>query len=557
MNPTVLTLPDPLPLARTRSGNPATPAPAARRLRVAIVNPKFEPSYWGFDFALPLMPGDRRCWVVTGALPALAALAPSHCDVEIVDENVEDINFERLRDFDVVGVTGMIVQRVRMHEILQGLRGGQAIVAVGGPYASVAEDAFEGLCDTVFVGEAEETWPVFLEAVARDAPLQKRYRQPDRTDMASVPTPRYDLVRGQRYVMASLQFSRGCPFMCEFCDIITVFGRRPRLKTPVQMLAELDQILAAGFRSCFLVDDNFIGNKGKAKELLRAIVDWQRARNFPLVLVTEASINLADDEEMLALMTAANFRQVFVGIESPSKEALISMHKTQNVRGDSLEAKLQRIRDGGLVVNGGFIVGFDTDTEEVFDQQFEFIQRSGIAQATVAILSPIPTTPLYERLRDEGRLDFSDPDVAFHPRLMSRAALKAGFDDLLRRLYAPEAYFERLFAGYAGSAPFRRLALTRNPRGVGARLRSWLAAARQGIALGRAMARDGQLWRLVGSYAGAWQRYNRPLRDEAIPFASFIGLCVVHWHYYKLSRLPRKAGFGTVLDLAHEPSAAS
>ena len=551
---TVLPLLDPLP--RTRVEDAATPLPEPRRLRVCIVNPKFEPSYWSLDFALPLMDGDRRCWVVTGALPALAALAPAHCEVEIVDENVEAIDFARLREFDVVGVTGMIVQRARMRQILQQLRGGRATVVVGGPYASVAEDAFEGLCEAVFAGEAEETWPEFLTAFAQGRPVRKLYRQADRTDMATVPTPRYDLIRGQHYKIASLQFSRGCPFLSEFCDIITVFGRRPRLKSPAQMLAEFDAILDAGFRTCFLVDDNFIGNKTKAKELLRAVVDWQQARGTPLVLATEASINLADDEEMIALMVAANFRQVFIGVETPSKEALIGMHKLQNVRGDSLEAKLQRIRDGGLVIRAGFIVGFDTDTLDVFDQQYEFIQRSGIAQSTIAILSPIPTTPLYDRLRDEGRLDSSDPDVAFHPKLMSREALKAGFDDLLRRVYAPKAYFERLFAGYAGSSDFRRLAASRNPRGLRAVL-SWLGGVRQALRLAGALAREGQFLAVAGAYAHAWRRLNRPLGREAIPFAVFIGLCVVHWHCYRLSRLPRRAGFGTVLDLAHDSPAVA
>lgn len=511
------------------------------------------------DFVLPLMDGDKRCWVVTGALPALAALAPSHCTVELIDENVEAINFDRIASFDVVGITGMIVQRDRMRAILTRLKGASATVVVGGPYVSVAPDTFDGLCDAMFIGEAEETWPAFLTDLGHGLPIQQRYQQLEKSDMQQVPPPRYDLVKSAHYMTASLQFSRGCPFLCEFCDIITIFGRKPRLKTKEQMIAEFDAIVSAGFRSCFLVDDNFIGNKAKAKELLRALVEWQRSQAQPVMFSTEASINLADDQELLDLMVAANFRQVFIGIETPSKAALIETRKLQNIRGDSIEEKIQRIRDSGLVVQAGFIVGFDSDSASIFDEQFEFIQNSGITQSLVAILSPIPTTPLYERLQAEGRLDLSDPDVAFHPKQMSREVLKNGFDKLMRRLYAPETYFERLFRGYAGSPDFRRIRAAQQPEG------NWrtgtyslLAGLKQAIPLARTLARHGQLRRLGGTYLKVWRQHNRPLGKEAITFSAFVAMCCVHWHFFKLSRQPRRAGFGTVLDLlqGQEPVAA-
>jgi radical SAM superfamily enzyme YgiQ (UPF0313 family) len=264
-------------------------SPPPRALSVCLINPRFEPSYWGYHYALPVLPGDKRCWMVTGALPALAALAPAHCSVVLIDENVETIDFEQLSGFDVIGVTGMIVQAQRMREILQCLQGLKAKIVIGGPYVSVAEAQFVGLCDCRFVGEAEETWPGFLMALGRDQPVLERYQQPERTDMETVPPPRYDLIKAGRYVLATLQFSRGCPFLCEFCDIITIFGRKPRLKTPGQVIAEVEAIRAAGFRQCFLVDDNFIGNKVKAKELLRALISWQRARGFPISFTAEAS----------------------------------------------------------------------------------------------------------------------------------------------------------------------------------------------------------------------------------------------------------------------------
>jgi radical SAM superfamily enzyme YgiQ (UPF0313 family) len=522
-----------------------------RRLSVCIINPRYDPSYWGFDFSLPLMPGDKRYSNVTGALPALAALAPPHCDVELIDENVEPIDFSALERYDVVGVTGMIVQGARMREILHELAKLPTTVVVGGAYVSVSEATFADLCDVRFIGEAEETWPAFLTALAAGDPIAARYEQADKTDMAKVPPPRLDLVKADRYQMASLQFSRGCPFLCEFCDIITVFGRRPRVKTVTQMMAEFDAVHRAGFQTCFLSDDNFIGNKKEAKLLLRALVAWQRERGYPLQFYTEASINLADDAELIELMAAANFRQVFIGIESPRRASLAETRKVQNIQGDALEAKVQRVRDGGLVVIAGFIVGFDADDEAIFDEQFEFIERTGIAQAPVALLTPIPTTPLYARLEAEGRLDFTDPDVIFHPKLMTRETLKRGYSRLLHRLYEPEAYFGRLFRGYRGSPAFRRRravmdAAVSRRRGVTAWAGRTIGGVRQSFKLGLALARAKLLRRLGIAYAKIWLGENLPLGRDALPFHTFVHACVIHWHFYNVIRLPRKVSFGSI-----------
>lgn len=522
-----------------------------KRLSVCLINPRFEPSFWGFEFALPLMPGDKRSWVVTGALPALAALCPPNCEVNLVDENVEEIDFAKLAKFDVIGVTGMVVQQRRMREILLQLRGSSALVVVGGPYVSVAEQVFEDLCDVRFIGEAEETWPEFLNALSRSEPVQSRYEQAHRTDMENVPAPRYDLVKAPRYMMASLQFSRGCPFRCEFCDIITIFGRKPRLKTVAQMLSEFDAIASAGFRACFLVDDNFIGNRVRAKELLKALVDWQRRHRYPLSLFTEVSINLAEDDELIEMMVAANFRQVFIGIESPRMASLQETLKQQNIRGVSLRDKVQRIRDGGLVVQAGFIVGFDNDDPSIFDEQFSFIQEAGIANAMVSVLSPTPTTPLFDRLQVEGRLDFSDPEVIFHPKGMTREVLKSSHRDLTRRLYEPNAYFERLFRGYSSSPAFRQRraaqdALSTPPRIAAAHLRATMAGLTQALRLARAAARARLLRKLCGAYVAAWFRYNRPLGREAVPFCAFVSVCVTHWHLYNVSRSYSVENFGSI-----------
>jgi radical SAM superfamily enzyme YgiQ (UPF0313 family) len=522
-----------------------------RPLSVCIINPRYEPSFWGFDYALPLMPGNKRYSNVTGALPALAGLAPAHCEVVLLDENVEAIDYEALRRFDVIGVTGMIVQAGRMREILLELKKLPAKVVVGGAYVSVAEEWFEGLCDVRFIGEAEETWPAFLTGLAAGEKVAERYEQSEKTDMRTVPTPRFDLIDTARYQMASLQFSRGCPFLCEFCDIITVLGRRPRVKSVEQMIKEFDAVHRAGFHTCFLSDDNFIGNKKEAKALLRALIDWQKVRGYPLQLYTQASINLADDAELIDLMTEANFRSVFIGIESPRKESLVETRKVQNIMGDSIEAKIQRVRDGGLVVNAGFIIGFDSDDETIFEEHFDFIQRNGIAQAAVGILTPIPTTPLYARLKAEGRLDLTDSAVIFYPKQMTKETLKVRYAALTRRLYEPEAYFGRLFDGYEGSPAFRsryaeREAMVRGRRTLWADMLRIASGLLDSGRFALALKRDKLLRRLGGSYLKIWLTRNVPLGRDAIRFEVFVRLCIVHWHFFKIIHLPMKNRFGAV-----------
>jgi radical SAM superfamily enzyme YgiQ (UPF0313 family) len=523
-----------------------------RPLRVCVINPRYEPSFWGYDFALPLQPGDKRCWMVSGTLPALAALAPAHCTVELVDENVEEIDFDNMDRFDVIGVTGMVVQAKRMHEILHRLRGAKGKVIVGGPYCSVAESQFKELCDTRFIGEAEETWPEYLIALGRGEEVADRYEQAAKSDMEKVPTPRYDLVKSKHYAMASLQFSRGCPFLCEFCDIITIFGRRPRMKTNAQMIAEFEAVRDAGFRLCFLVDDNFIGNKAKAKDLLRALVEWQKENGYPLKFVTEASINLADEPELMALMVEANIVQVFIGIESPRASSLSEIQKIQNVRGDSQMAKLQRIRDNGIVPFCGFIVGFDNDDEAIFDEQYNFIQEAGVALALVAMLTPIPTTPLYDRLKAEGRLDYSDSELIFHPKNMSRETLKRGYADLMQRLYTPEAFFERLIKGYARSESYRRIRKSHDgkiKRNSGTRrMKQIVGGTVQSVKLARVLSKAGLLGSLGRSYVDIYFKKNRALGRDAIAFGSFVGLCMEHWHFFNIANGPRRGAFGAVLE---------
>ena len=416
---------------------------------IVLISPRFEASYWGLEHAMPIL--GRKANQPPAALPLLAALTPVGHTVTLIDENIAPIDFERCARADIVGLTGMIVQRRRMLEILTELKRRGAFTVVGGPWVSVSEDYFGALADVLVVGEAEESWPRFLAdwEVGRHA---ARYEQADRTDMSRVPVPRFDLLDMRQYVFGGVQFSRGCPFTCEFCDIIVMYGRRPRIKTVPQVLAELDALRRAGMEVVFIVDDNLIGNKKAIKEVLRGVVAWQRQHAFPLTFFTEASIDLAEDHELMRLMVEANVLHVFVGIETPSEAALRETRKLQNIRrGLSLLERVHAIQDAGLEVWSGVMVGFDSDDETIFETQRRFVADARIASSMIGMLTAIPTTPLHARLAAAGRLDPADhPAYGTNviPARLGRAALRDGYRRLLTDLHEPVAFFARLDSLY-------------------------------------------------------------------------------------------------------------
>lgn len=512
------------------------PDPSSRTLTICLINPRFEPSYWGFDYALPLYPGDRRSTMINGALPSLAGLCGHH-HVRLIDENVEEIDWDEVARHDIVGVTGMNVQRKRQFEILERLKSMDVFVAVGGPYVSVKEDIFEGFCDAMFIGESEYTWPKFLDDFAAGRPTESRYEQSERTDMTLVPAPRYDLLKVNRYASGSLQFSRGCPFQCEFCDIIVIFGRKPRNKEPEQVVAELEAMRQAGFFSAMVVDDNFIGNKKKAKAVLRAIRDWQIEHDYPLRLNTEASINLADDPVLMDLLYEANFRSIFIGIETPRAESLKETKKFQNTHGDSLEDKLGRIQKAGLDISAGFIVGFDNDDLGIFEDQYNFIQGAGVLLAMVGMLGAIPKTPLYKRLEKEGRLIEEDPNCNFIPKQMTREQLITNYWDLVRRLYTPEAFLDRYFRVYIDHPEYteKRAEICRKGN-EGKFLPTLGYAIILFVNLFVALLKDGSLGKIGMVYLRYFVRVNRKVRPGLIGTAQFLNRCVTHWHFYRFTR---------------------
>ncbi len=430
---------------------------------IVLINPKFEVSYWGMEYALPYI--GKMANLPVAALPLLAALTPDGHTITLIDENVEPIDFDRCARADIVGITGMSVQRYRMTEILTTLKARGCFTVVGGPWVTVQEDYFDDLADIRFIGEAEQTWPRFL-ADWQDGQHAARYEQDEKTDMSRVPIPRFDLLKMERYAFGSLQFSRGCPFQCEFCDIIVTFGRRPRLKTGAQVIAELEAIRRTGQRIVFIVDDNLIGNKKAIKSVLREVIAWQQWNGYPLSFFTEASIDLADDPELMAMMAEADFIAVFVGIESPDEESLREAKKYQNVRaGGTMLEKVHRIQEAGLEVWCGMIMGFDSDDAGIFERQVAFIQRARIPFAMTGLLHAIPKTPLYQRVLAEGRLDPSDrPEFVtnIRPLKMSPEELRDGYLRVMTELYEPDNYFERTEAlflradfeiGYAKAHP--------------------------------------------------------------------------------------------------------
>ncbi len=341
----------------------------------------------------------------------------------------------------------MTVQRDRMREILLELHDRDIFVVVGGPWITVAENWYDGLVDVIFIGEAEETWPQFLREWQQGL-HQYRYEQIEKTDMAKVPLPRYDLVKFQEYAMGCVQTSRGCPFQCEFCDIIVIFGRRPRIKTTEMVVAEIDAQHKLGVRVIFLVDDNFIGNKKAAKVILRGIIEWQHQHGLPAGLLHRGVARPRRGRRTDAADgRGRDGRRLHRDREPRRGGAPRDQEVPERPRGGIVE-RVRKVQDAGMEVYAGMIVGFDSDDETVFERQYDFLQQARIVGAMAGMLSAIPKTPLYARLEAEGRLDNAaadDPNIATNviPLNMTREAMRDGWLDLMIRLYEAENYFSR------------------------------------------------------------------------------------------------------------------
>jgi radical SAM superfamily enzyme YgiQ (UPF0313 family) len=412
-----------------------------------MVWPSFPPSFWGFEGVLEMIP--ERAMTPPLGLITVAALCPATWQIRLIDHAFETLRDDDLKWADLVMVSAMHAQRADALHILGRARALGRRTFVGGPWASTDPEAVLLVADHVMVGEAEEAFPAIATAL-ENGTAKRLYRIVEKPDMTRSPIPRFDLLRREKYTSMPIQFSRGCPYQCEFCDIITIYGRRPRAKTPSQVIRELEVLYTLGWHNeVFIVDDNFIGNHHQALLLLREVIEWQKRRRQPFSFYTEASIDLASRPELMDAMVEANFMYVFIGIETPSSEALKESRKFQNLRKNNVE-QVRIIQEKGLWVLAGFIVGFDSDDETIFARQLEFIDQTAITWAMAGILMAPPTTALFERMKREGRLiedssstsNFGLPN--FHTVLPLPVLLR-GLCTLLEGLYQPHAFFERAY----------------------------------------------------------------------------------------------------------------
>jgi radical SAM superfamily enzyme YgiQ (UPF0313 family) len=414
-------------------------------MKVLLLYPEFPDTFWRFKHDLKFI--RKKASLPPLGLLTVAAMLPEDWVKRLVDVNVRKLRADDLAWADVVFISGMIAQQNSAHELIARCRAAGKTIVAGGPLFTLGHEQFPEV-DHFVLNEAEVTLPEFLRDFEHDT-ARRVYASSELPDIRQTPPPLWALADLRRYATMSVQFSRGCPFDCEFCNITSMFGHRPRTKTTAQVITELDGLLRAGWRGAvFFVDDNFIGNKRVLKEeLLPALIQWQKGKpGTPLF--TEASINLADDEKLMGLMVEAGFNQVFVGIETPEEAGLVECNKRQNQKRD-LVADVKRIQRAGLEVQGGFIVGFDSDTPTIFARQVEFIQKSGIVTAMVGLLQAIPGTKLHQRLNAEGRLigqttgNNLDGTTNFIPR-MNQKTLREGYKRLMGNIYAPGPYYQRI-----------------------------------------------------------------------------------------------------------------
>jgi len=432
-------------------GEPQTLPPLGPAIKVLMIWPRFPSSFWSFDGVMELVPVETDQPPL--GLLTVGALCPQNWTLKLIDRSFEELLDADILWADLVMVSGMRVQKDDIRETLQRARALGKRTIVGGPYASSEPDTLLSLADHVVVGEPDEIFDEIASGLERGS-AKRLYVIKDKPDISKTPRPRFDLLKIEKYASMAVQFSRGCPFQCDFCDIITIYGRKPRTKSAGQLLAELDALYELGWRDqVFIVDDNFIGNHKLAFGLAQELEKWQKERGYPLLFYTEASIDLAQRPELIEAMVKANFFYVFVGIESPSKESLAEAKKFQNLRRDPLDS-IRLIQSQGLWVTAGFIIGFDSDPQDIFEQQVDFIERAAIPWAMAGFLQAPPTTPLFDRMLRNGRLimetaatsNFDPPNFR---TVLPLPFLLDGFRKTVAALYAPSAFYNRGYRSLA------------------------------------------------------------------------------------------------------------
>jgi len=415
-------------------------------MNILMIYPRYPVTFWSFKHILKYV-SKKAAFPPLGLL-TVAAMLPKEWNLKLIDLNIQKLKQRDLKWADYVMISAMLVQKKSVDEIIQICTCLQKKIIAGGPLFTSKPEDYIHLVDHLVLNEAENTLPQFLSDLQNGTP-QKIYRSDGFPSLRITPLPRWDLARTKDYALLMIQFSRGCPFDCEFCDVTTLFGHKPRTKTEDQFLRELQAIYDTGWRgSLFVVDDNFIGNKKVIKTMLPKVIGWMKAHSYPFELLTEASINIADDNRLIQLMAEAGFTNVFIGLETPNEESLKECSKNQNRERD-ITAAINKLQAAGLQVFGGYIVGFDNDDESIFERQIKFIQETGVVTAMVGLLNALPNTKLWHRLKKENRLvhissgDNTDGSLNFIPR-MDREKLIAGYKKIVKTIYNPRYYYQRV-----------------------------------------------------------------------------------------------------------------
>jgi len=479
-------------------------------MNVLLIYPEFPDTFWSFKHALNFI--RKKASLPPLGLLTVAAMLPPEWEKQLVDVNVTKLTARDLEWADYAFISAMTVQRDSARQVISRCKEAGVKVVAGGPIFASEHEQFEEV-DHFVLNEAELTLPLFL-ADLEQGRARHVYATSEFADIHTTPVPLWELVDLKQYASMCIQFCRGCPFNCEFCNVTALLGHRPRTKAAGQVIAELDSLYSLGWRGpVFFVDDNFIGSKKTVKtELLPRLIEWQKGKEG-IPFSTEVSINLADDEELMQMMVEAGFDAVFIGIETPDEDSLAECSKQQNVNRDLVE-DVKRIQRAGLEVQGGFIVGFDSDTPSIFQRQIDFIQRSGIVTAMVGLLQAPPGTPLHERLKHEGRLregitgDNVDGTTNIVPR-MNLDALRDGYRRIMEHIYSPRHYYQRVKTFLREYKPPK----IKPPLDM----QRFLAFFRSILRLGILGKERFQYWKLL-----LWTLFRRPrLFPEAVTFAIY------------------------------------